>query len=386
MSAMFGARRLIGTQELVEKLQREAVAGRSIPLLILRMPEFAQTAWSDGKRVAQRLERSTANAFADAAQRVVRDNDELAHEPGTDWFAVAMLAPSRDGAFAVALDARAALERIAATMSLTTGRRMETGWWPVETVDEARGIYGTIARALERGARERERYEFLATVGHELRTPLTSIRGYIETLLEDDVDPVTAKRFLETARREALRLGRLVDGMLEFSLLDLSPRGPSGITDVCDQVASALEALEPIARERGIALRHNLTPRMHARIDADACTHALVNLVENAIKYGRDGGRVVVSSTVDDPYLCIMVDDDGPGIAPSEREKIFALRSRGTGVHQPGCGIGLAIVKTIVERAAGSIAIEDSPLGGARFALRIPLASLPEAESVAVLS
>jgi len=87
-------------------------------------------------------------------------------------------------------------------MALETGRRMESGWWLVASVTELGAFDATRAAALELGARERERYEFLATVGHELRTPLTPIRGYIETLLDDIVDVDTSRRFLKTARRE----------------------------------------------------------------------------------------------------------------------------------------------------------------------------------------
>ena len=83
---------------------------------------------------------------------------------------------------------------------------METGWWRIERPDEVAAIGDTLDAALERGARERRHGQMLATVGHELLNPLTSIRGYIETLLAGDVDAATAKRFLETARREALRL------------------------------------------------------------------------------------------------------------------------------------------------------------------------------------
>ena len=100
----------------------------TIPLLVLRLPEFAELAWQDGRRVAQRLERATVRAFAAAADRVMRDGDILGHDDGSDWFAVAMLSPTRGGAAFGAIDARAALERIAATMALETGRRMESGW------------------------------------------------------------------------------------------------------------------------------------------------------------------------------------------------------------------------------------------------------------------
>ncbi|HEX8805541.1 MAG TPA: HAMP domain-containing sensor histidine kinase [Candidatus Aquilonibacter sp.] len=322
---------------------------------------------------AQRLERETIDAFARAAERIVREGDRLAHEPGGDWFAIAMLSPARDGTTALTLDARAALERISATMSLVTGRRMETGWWPISVRDEVEAFEATIERALERGARERERYEFLATVGHELRTPLTSIRGYLETLLEDELDVTTTRRFLEVARNEALRLGRLVDGMLDFSPLDLSLQPAPGMTDLAAAANAALEALAPIARQAEMMLQVSNEGESLARIGGDACMHVLLNVIENAIKYASPGGRVAVSIERQDPFVRAIVDDDGPGVPTGERERIFEHRARGgAGESRPGAGIGLAIVRAIVERAAGNVYVDDSPLGGARFVIRLP--------------
>lgn len=355
-------RRIHALAELAPRLLAVLEQGRDVPLLVLRLPV-----------AARRLERESVEAFADAAERVVREGDRLAHEPGSDWFVIAMLTPARDGTTSLTLDARSALERIAATMSLVTGRRMETGWWPISTAADVDGFEATIERALERGARERERYEFLATVGHELRTPLTSIRGYIETLLDDDLDADTSRRFLEVARNEALRLGRLVDGMLDFSLLDLSPVQATGVTDVGAAAYAAIEALGPIAREAGIRLELQRDEEAAARIDGDACMHVLLNVIENAIKYGSRGGCIHVGVEFQGPFIDAIVDDDGPGVSPSERERIFEHRTRGGASEATrGAGIGLCIVRTIVERAGGTVSAGDSPLGGARFLIRLP--------------
>ncbi|HUA07821.1 MAG TPA: HAMP domain-containing sensor histidine kinase [Candidatus Acidoferrales bacterium] len=359
---MSGTRRLSSLRQLGTLIGRALDEQGGVPLLILRLPE-----------VAQRLERQTVEAFARAAQSVVREGDRLAHEPGSDWFAIAMLAPARHGVRMPSLDVRAALERIAATMSLVIGKRLETGWWTVASRREMDEFDVTIERALGRGARERERYEFLATVGHELRTPLTSIRGYIETLLDDDLDPPTARRFLEVARSEALRLGRLVDGMLDFSPLDLSPQPVPGVTDLAQAAHAAVEALAPLARQASMHVEIRCEAALRARIGSDACMHVLLNVIENAIKYASPAGRVRVSVERQDPFVHLVVDDDGPGIPTSQRERIFEHRARGDAARRTrGSGIGLAIVRTIVARAAGTVCVEDSPLGGARFTIRLP--------------
>jgi signal transduction histidine kinase len=356
-------RRIHALAQFRPLLQRALDKRIEVPLLVLRC-------------AGRTVERTSLAAFARAAERIVRDGDALAHEPGSDWFAVALLAPARRGGRALSLDGRSALERIAATLSLATGTRVETGWYPLASADDLDAFTSTIERALDRGARERERYEFLATVGHELRTPLTSIRGYVETLLDDELDAATARHFLEVVRNEALRLGRLVDGMLDFSPLDLSVAPLPGATDMGAAAEAAVEALAPIAREAKIGVAIEREDGALARIGADACMHVLLNVIENAIKYGGPDGRVRVTVERVDPFIRTVVDDDGPGVAAEEYERIFERRARGGGSGcRSGSGIGLAIVRAIVERAAGTVRVDRSPLGGARFVISLPRAA-----------
>jgi signal transduction histidine kinase len=266
------------------------------------------------------------------------------------------------------------LERVAVAMSLSSDLRIETGWTLVRRLDTSAALASEIGVALERGARERERYEFFAAIGHELRTPLTSIRGYLETLLDGEVDADLSRHFLETSRREALRMGRLLDGMFEFSLLDLSAEAL--LTRSCEigrQIETACEIVRPAALSRKIVLERACPNAAAVALDADACLQLLVNLLDNAIKYSGDGGRVCIGAELRGAEIAITVDDDGPGIAPAERDSIFGLRVRGAHTSaRPGTGIGLAIVKMIAERAGGGIRVCESPLGGARFEALLP--------------
>jgi len=366
----------------VQAIERRAALGDAVPVLVLRVPAFAQRAWREGKASARRLERRTARAFLAAARSILRDGDVVSRGDGCDWFAIAMLEPSREGAPRATIDARAALERIAQAVVVSCDVEVQTGWCHVDAGSHgARDIDAIVERALERGERERERYEFFATVGHELRTPLTSIRGYLETLLEHNVDPNTARRFLHVARREALRLARLVDGMLEFSLLDLSAAASLCATaGVSEQIEAACAALEPVAAQRGILLRSIPAGSLRGRIRDDALMHVLVNLIENAIKYGRSAGRVEVSARLREGCVEVVVDDDGPGASLSERSRIFGIRERGNGRDARGNGIGLAIVKTIAERSGGDVTVGTSALGGSQFVFRVPAASVAGAE------
>lgn len=212
----------------------------------------------------------------------------------------------------------------------------------------------------------------LPTLGHELRTPLASIRGYIETVLDGQVDPQTSRRFLETARREAVRLGRLIDGMLEISMLDLAPSPLSARCDVVEQIRTTVDIIAPIAQKRDVTIRTRSPRRAIARLDADECVHALSNLFENAVKHGSERGTVKVACRRAHPFVEVAVEDDGSGVAPAQRKLIFTMGFRGASTDRTGSGIGLAVVKAIAERAGGDVRVESSSLGGARFVLRLP--------------
>ena len=344
-----------------------------LPLLVLRLPELEQVAWREGKRAAQRVERRAALAFRAAASRVLRAGDRCLHEPGRDVFAIVVAAPSRGVGRPAAANCRAMLGRIASEMATQTRLHVETGWTFIAHSGEA-PYPEEIHSALERGARERERYEFFAAIGHELRTPLASIRGYLETLIDGELDSPTSQRFLQTAQREALRMSRMIDGMFEFSLLDLSADGFASRTcDVAEQIALAGEVVAPLAGARGMTIRRDVVEPATAAIDPDACLQMLINLLENATKYGNDCGTIGVTLSADKDCVRIVVDDDGPGINEIERASVFALRVRGKeSAARHGAGIGLAIVKLIAERAGGSAAVSESPLGGARFEVLLP--------------
>jgi two-component system phosphate regulon sensor histidine kinase PhoR len=245
-------------------------------------------------------------------------------------------------------------------------------------------LASAIESALERGARERERYAFFSTIGHELRTPLTSIRGYLETLLEEDLDAKTARRFLEVARNEAMRLGRLVDGMFDISMLDLRAGGFGAESSTLQtSVVAAISAVAPFASARGTSIGQLAFASAEVATSSDRLTQILINILENAIKHGREQGQIFVSAVpLDGRYVEVRVDDDGPGIDPQERETIFTLGRRGATARGPGSGIGLAIVRLMIERIGGEVDVAESRLGGAQFRVRLPLLLSPAESSL----
>ncbi len=155
-------------------------------------------------------------------------------------------------------------------------------------------------------------------------------------------------------------------------MLELSVKEPCGRCNVVEQIEATIEMIAPLAAARHVTIRTYLPESAPARVDGDACVHALANLVENAVKHGSDRGTIDVRCNCEERYVQIAVEDDGGGIAPAQHESIFLMGTCSALPGRGGRGIGLAVVKAIVERAGGDVRVEASALGGARFVLRFP--------------
>ncbi len=351
-----------------------------VPLLVVRLRDLERIAWREGRAAARNVERRSLRSFLATASRTLRSTDILAHNDESEDFLAALVSPNRQtGSVATPTDCRATLARLASAMELAGGMFVETGWTVLYGAPSDARLTNAIETALERGARERERYAFFSTIGHELRTPLTSIRGYIETLLEENLDAATTRRFLEVARLEATRMSRLVDGMFDISMLDL--RSEPGYVESCElssTIASALNVLQPAAAERGTNITHHAAARYEVAIGCDRLMQIVINIIENAIKHGLEGGRVYVSIAPLDPrYVEVRVDDDGPGVPVDERDIVFTLARRGAHTRARGSGLGLAVVRLMLERIGGEVDVTNSLMGGAQFRIRLPLVPSP---------
>jgi two-component system phosphate regulon sensor histidine kinase PhoR len=226
------------------------------------------------------------------------------------------------------------------------------------------------------------RRDFVANVSHELRTPLTALLGFIETLkgaARDD--PAARARFLGIMEREASRMNRLISDLLHLSRVEADERvRPTSIVDLAALVASAIATLRPVADGMQVAVeRSGEAGPLPVPGDADQITQVLVNLIENAVKYGGKGGTVTVHIAREPlprgPGLRIDVIDQGEGIDPlhiprlTERfYRVDGHRSR----EQGGTGLGLAIVKHIVQRHRGRMRIESERGKGSVFSVIFP--------------
>lgn len=365
---------LQSTHDFARRLQT-AIRARPTPLLVLQLPELERVAWRHGFAAAKMLERQALRAFACVAAGALRGGDCVSRDPQSDTFLIALIARGRgEPAGAQARDCRTALARLAAALSREADTTVRSGWTLIAELPDERALEVAIARALEYGARERERLDFFSAVSHELRTPLSSIRGYLETLIDGDFEAAQARRFLAIARHEALRMERLLGGMLELSLLDLAP--PLSIktgTDLREGCMRAADAVQPIARQRGASVQLGSIPAARLEMESDRFVQAITNVVLNAVRHGRDRGLVAISARRLGRFAEICVDDNGPGIAPGDEQRIFDFAARGRDVSASGMGIGLALVRTICDRAGGGAVAERSPLGGARIVMRVPL-------------
>jgi two-component system phosphate regulon sensor histidine kinase PhoR len=223
---------------------------------------------------------------------------------------------------------------------------------------------------------ERTRQEFVANVSHELRTPLSLIKGYVETLLDGAKDdPVVQTKFLETIQRNAERLRFLIEDLLTISELE------SGNMRMNLQPVELRRLAEKILddfKTRAAARRMTLTnavPELFAAVDADRFQQVIGNLVDNAIKYGRNDGHVTISAHSNNGTIELCIQDDGPGIPSESLERIFErfyrvdkARSR----EQGGTGLGLSIVKHIVQGHGGRVWARSEPGKGAAFYFTLP--------------
>ena len=231
---------------------------------------------------------------------------------------------------------------------------------------------------------EEMRADFIANASHELRTPLAALLGFIETLqgpAKDD--PVARDKFLGIMQGQATRMARLIDDLLSLSRIELNAHlQPSTPVDLAPIVRQVVDGLQMLARDRGVEIKVALSPDTLTVLgDRDELVRALENLIENALKYGAAGKRVDVTvgraqTRAGLPEAHVSVRDYGPGISPEHLPRLterFYRVDVADSRAQGGTGLGLALVKHVLNRHGGRLTIESTPGAGATFTMHIPL-------------
>ncbi len=226
---------------------------------------------------------------------------------------------------------------------------------------------------------EKVRSDFVANVSHELRTPVTLIQGFVETLLDGAIDDADeSRRFLHIVHRHSGRLNAIIEDLLYLSRIE-QDAGDSRIAFdralVAGVVETAIDVCLPRAREKDMHIDLTATGDSLTRVNAQLLEHAVVNLLDNAVKYSERGSSIGVDVKEQETDVLIRVRDHGVGIAPEHLPRLFErfyrvdkARSRELG----GTGLGLAIAKHIVQAHGGNIDVESAPGKGSVFTIVLP--------------
>ncbi len=237
------------------------------------------------------------------------------------------------------------------------------------------------ALGLVQQSRSRElarlRGRFVANVSHELRTPLAQISMFAETLmLRRERSPSEGRDFTGIIFTEARRLTGLVESVLRFSRIESGRETLRLETlDLAEEISEAAAAFAPIANAAEATIELRIGDEVLAPVDRGAFRQVMLNLLDNAVKHGGRGGTVGISLARDDGHVRVMIDDSGPGVPREWRQRVFEPFVRIEHGSVPGAGIGLAVVRELVVAHGGTVAIEESPQGGARLVVTLPAAS-----------
>jgi two-component system phosphate regulon sensor histidine kinase PhoR len=270
------------------------------------------------------------------------------------------------------------------TLPVPVPREVRTAVVPMDPpiADGGRAVVVLSDRTRERAV-ERMRADFVANVSHELRTPLASLIGFIDTLRGPAADdPPAQQRFLGIMAEQAARMNRLIDDLLSLSRIELiEHQAPSGTVALDDLARRLAAGFEPRLEARSVKLDLRLATDLPAVTgDADQLSQVLQNLLDNALKYGREGGTVRLAAAPAEgrPGVVLTVADQGVGIPrehlPRLTERFYRVdsgRSRAAG----GTGLGLAIVKHIVNRHRGQLTIESEEGTGTTVTVWLPQAT-----------
>jgi two-component system phosphate regulon sensor histidine kinase PhoR len=311
------------------------------------------------------LNRAAANLLGmDPAFVIQRSINEVVENPDLQWFITRSLAASEtiEGEINLQGDKPRFLQAHGTTLKDPQGK--------------AFGVLIVVHDVTRVRQLENSRRDFVANVSHELKTPVTSIKGFVETLLEGAMlDPEHAGEFLKIIGRQADRLGAIIEDLLSLSRIE--QEAEQGKIHLAGQkiktiLKAAIQACNTRSEGKKIDVSLTCAEDLRARVNGPLLEQALINLIDNAVKYSDPGSLVAVEAGTEDGQVVIKVRDQGVGIAKEHLPRLFERfyrvdpsRSRKVG----GTGLGLAIVKHIAQAHGGRVGVESTPGRGSTFTM-----------------
>jgi two-component system OmpR family sensor kinase len=219
---------------------------------------------------------------------------------------------------------------------------------------------------------------FTADASHELRSPLSRLRAELEVALRRPRTAAEYEAALRSSLEEVERLARMTEDLLTLARLDAGDGRDRAEADVASVVQESVARLDPQARDRTLTLVQDVAESLRVRVGPGLLALVVTNLLENAVKFSGAGGEIAVTARREDGHAVLAVTDAGPGLAPEELPRVFERFYRGRAAGAPdaaGVGLGLAIVRAVVESHGGRITVDSAPGLGATFTVRLPLAA-----------
>jgi len=247
---------------------------------------------------------------------------------------------------------------------------------PVSGPNEVRALAGAFNDMADEVARARgSEQAFLADMSHELRTPLTAIHGFAQAIVEQEVKGEGIPWAASVVQREARRLVRMVEGLLQVAKLESGSQAMAREpVDVAALLGGAVTALAPQAKEANVAIDQTSSPLPPLRGDPDRLSQLFLNVLDNAVKHSPPGSTVAVRAESEDGDIVVRVRDDGSGLPQGAEARLFERFYRGeNAASRDGAGLGLAIAQAIAQAHAGRIEARNVAGHGAEFAIHLPL-------------
>lgn len=348
--------------------------GAAIDQMADQLQERYEAVRREEQRLRTILDAMIEGVFVtDANGRIVLTNAALTRLAGDDLEGRTAVEAIRSAELHGAVRRATSGESGAVDFEMSAGGRRRSIAAQVAPLEGREGVVAVLHDVTQLKRADAVRRDFVANASHELRTPLTAIRGFAETLQSGAMkDERMATRFLGNIADNAKRLESLVGDLIELSKAE-SPDSRVDLmaTDVVQAIAKVLGGLETRAAAKGQQLElQNAGAVLRAWADARALDQVLLNLVDNAIKYTPEGGRVTASARREDDKVIVEVRDTGPGISRAHLDRIFERFYRidkGRAREQGGTGLGLSIVKHLVTRMDGEVAVESEVGEGTTF-------------------